>query len=394
MLPPTPGSQIRSWLVLPSLLAGLLLVLGVLAVARAPERRSNLLGPAPAYAAPLQAAGPLQQETCPEPNDGFAQACPVTPPAKLSGLIQSAEDIDTFVIRVGAPGRLLATLTNLPADYDLHLYDAAAQLVTESQAEGTADESLDIQLATPGNYFVFVNSGRGDFNPNTPYLLVLDLLGAGAIRPAAPPQGLEPTPIPQPAAAAPPEGPPAILETVNGRTVLRRADGSAQDGVPAGVELRPGDQVSVVGDGSAALRLFGASVATINKNSGLALARLERSGGGATTIVLEQLRGSSSHAVSGLDQPGSSYTVVANKIATIARGTNFGVTLRDDGWVLVDCVDCDRNKVTAAGQAIGSGQRLAVSAESEQIWLKLYEDPPNPEPTPEPDDQNRREGSN
>jgi hypothetical protein len=347
----------------------------------------------PPLAAPGLRAVPYQQESCPEPNDGFPQACPVSPPARLTGFIQTADDLDTFVVRVGAPGRLLATLTNLPADYDIHVYDASAKLVAESQNEGTADDTIDTQIGAPGNYFIFVNFGRGDLNPTAPYQLVVDLLGAGAIQgpPAADVSSAAPPAEPTPTQAPPPE-PPAVLESISGgRAVLRRADGSAQDGVSPGTELGPGDQLAVVGDGNAALRLIGGSVATVNRNSALALVRLDRNADGVVSIVLEQIRGTAVHSVAGLSNPAATYTVIANKVSTVARGTSFGVTRRDDGWVLVDCVDCDRNKVTAADQPIGSGQRLAVSPSSERIWLKLYEDPPNPEPTRDPEEERRQQ---
>ena len=47
--------------------------------------------------------------------------------------------------------------------------------------------------------------------------------------------------------------------------------------------------------------------------------------------------------------------------------------------------------MTAADQPIGSSQRLAVSPAGERIWLKLYEDPPNPEPTRDEEEERRRQ---
>jgi hypothetical protein len=397
MIPPTLHRRARWQRALRASLAALIALTAGLGWDQARTGTEPLLPTDAALAAAVRGAAPYLQESCPEPNDGFPQACPISPPARLTGFIQTPDDLDTFVVRVAAPGRLLATLSGLPADYDLHVYNASAQLVVESQREGNADEAIDTQIGAPGNYFIFVNAGRGDSDPTAPYQLVVDLLGAGAIQGTQPAGAVElppPPAEPTPTQAAVSE-PPAVLESISGgRAVVRRSDGSAQDGAPPGTELEPGDQLAVVGDGNAALRLLGGSVATLNKNSALALSRLERNSDGVITIVLEQTRGSGVHSVGGLSNPAATYTVVANRVSTVARGTGFGVTLRDDGWVLIDCLECDPNKVTAADQPIGSGQRLAVSPASERIWLKLYEDPPNPEPTRDEEEERRQQGKN
>jgi hypothetical protein len=342
-------------------------------------------------------AAPAQQATCPEPNDGFAQACPIVPPVQVSGYIDPASDLDVYMVRVGAPSRLTASLTGLTLDYDLRVYTAAAQLVAESASEGTVDEKIDVQIDLPGNYFIFVNSGRGDSSATSPYLLSVNLVAANS-QPAASPTD---TPVPTAVGAPPsqssgagggpaPSGPAALLQTVdNARVVLRRPDGTTQDGVPSGTALEVGDSVGTVGSGSATLQLLGGSTLRLNRDSAVNLVRLDLAADGTQTIQVEQTRGRSNHQVS-LPNGGSSYTVFANKIPLVAHGTSFDSELRDTGLVLFDCLDCDRNRVSAYNQPLGSGQRLAVAPSGEVFVLKIYEEPPNPEEERQKEEEDRR----
>jgi hypothetical protein len=132
--------------------------------------------------------GPLlQEDACPEPNDDPTSACPLGLPAAVQGFISTADDVDAFVVQVNVPARLLATLTNLASDYDLHFVDEASRIVRESLAEGRQSEHLELQIDTPGRYFVHINSGRGGYNESEPYSLLLELLGPEGALTSEPP---------------------------------------------------------------------------------------------------------------------------------------------------------------------------------------------------------------
>ena len=62
-----------------------------------------------------------------EPNDSFDQAAVISPGGDVQGAITSTLDVDYCTFRVGgAPASISLSLTNLPANYDLHLYGPGA----------------------------------------------------------------------------------------------------------------------------------------------------------------------------------------------------------------------------------------------------------------------------
>jgi hypothetical protein len=77
-------------------------------------------------------------------------------------------------------------LTDLPVDYDLHVYDAGGSLLGESTNEGTQDDVVDLPNADAGTYMIYVNSPRGDTS-DEPYTLLVSTSSsaAGAAQPTA-----------------------------------------------------------------------------------------------------------------------------------------------------------------------------------------------------------------
>jgi hypothetical protein len=89
----------------------------------------------------------------------------------VSGLLTDPGQVDTWLVQVPALGAVSIALTNLAVDYDLHVNRRDGALIVHSQNPGTQDDVIKISEATPGEYFVYVNSPWGEVS-ETPYTLM------------------------------------------------------------------------------------------------------------------------------------------------------------------------------------------------------------------------------
>ncbi len=117
-----------------------------------------------------------------EPNDTWAQARLVTPGAAYNGYIQAPDDVDLFAVDItsghvaaGATVYLVAGLSGLPADYDLHLFGASQTLLASAQRRGLGNELLVYRLAQPGRYYLRVTGFDGAWSSAAAYYLSIDL---------------------------------------------------------------------------------------------------------------------------------------------------------------------------------------------------------------------------
>lgn len=109
-----------------------------------------------------------------EPNDSFEQASgPVTSGQTLEGFIGSDDDVDTFFFETTTTSPINVQLTGIPSgvDYDLYVYQES-NVVAQSENQNEADETVEFRPATPGRYYVAVNSFRGS-NPDEAYRLAV-----------------------------------------------------------------------------------------------------------------------------------------------------------------------------------------------------------------------------
>ena len=67
------------------------------------------------------------------------------------------------------------TLSNLPADYDLRLYNSAGTLLSTSANGGNASEQIKYNNAPVGTYYIRVYGYNGVFNSSTCYTLRADI---------------------------------------------------------------------------------------------------------------------------------------------------------------------------------------------------------------------------
>lgn len=117
-------------------------------------------------------AGPSIRFNDAEPNDTRATASYISVDAIVTGTISSSTDTDYFWFRAQAK-QLYIALYNLPANYDIRLYNSAGTLLASSQNSGTTDENLLYYPATPGApYFLQVYGYNGANSPSSYELYV------------------------------------------------------------------------------------------------------------------------------------------------------------------------------------------------------------------------------
>jgi hypothetical protein len=94
-----------------------------------------------------------------EPNDGFKQAQPLTPPCVVEGSIKQPQDVDVFRFE-GKQGQRLAVELQArrfgsPVDGMLTLYDEAGRTVATAEAIAEhGDPVLNVTLPRDGAYFI------------------------------------------------------------------------------------------------------------------------------------------------------------------------------------------------------------------------------------------------
>ena len=102
-----------------------------------------------------------------ESNNSFSQAKAIAIGNTISASISSSADIDWFKITTpnSANNGMWIMLGNLPADYDLYLYDKRQKLVAASANTGTANDVVTYNSnARNAAYYIKVIAKNGAFN--------------------------------------------------------------------------------------------------------------------------------------------------------------------------------------------------------------------------------------
>ena len=75
----------------------------------------------------------------------------------ITGMISSPNDIDYYKIsNTSTETNIKVVLSNLPADYDLNLYNVSGSLVATSQNAGNTNETITYNNAPVGSYYILV----------------------------------------------------------------------------------------------------------------------------------------------------------------------------------------------------------------------------------------------
>jgi len=131
-----------------------------------------------------------------EPNNISNQAKAIVLGSTISAGISSATDVDWFKITMpnNANTTLQATLSNLPADYDLYVYNKNLGLVAWSTNAGTMNETLIYSSrARNATYYIEVVGKNGAYSAIGCYNLLVQAV-AGSVITAAPNAAKEITP--------------------------------------------------------------------------------------------------------------------------------------------------------------------------------------------------------
>lgn len=104
-----------------------------------------------------------------ESNNTLATAYTIALNTNVTALIASATDLDYYAFTTTAAQNLSITLTNLPADYDMRLYNSAGLQVGSSHNSGTTAETMTYANAPAGTYKIYVYGYSSAFNASTCY---------------------------------------------------------------------------------------------------------------------------------------------------------------------------------------------------------------------------------
>lgn len=103
-------------------------------------------------------------------NGTFAGAPPIPLNTNITGLISPSGDNDYYKFVITTGGTITVTLSTLPADYDIRLYNSAQTQVGISQAGGTSGETINYTAAA-GTYYLRVYGYNNANNATSCYTL-------------------------------------------------------------------------------------------------------------------------------------------------------------------------------------------------------------------------------
>jgi hypothetical protein len=160
---------------------------------------------------------PALADACQQPADG---GCPLELNQAVTAVLVDPNTVHTWRFTRTQAASVHIALTNLPVDYDLHVYAADGTLLGESTNEGTQDDVVDLSDAATGTYMVYVNSPRGEVDPTNPYTLeVAPVSAGGAAAPETTSSNLDP-PLANPAVGGNDDPGPAPVYPVDGLVIL------------------------------------------------------------------------------------------------------------------------------------------------------------------------------
>ena len=111
-----------------------------------------------------------------ETNNTFSTAKSISANANISALLNTSTDIDWFKFSNALTAKnIRVTLSNLPGDYDLRLYNSAGTLLYTSANGGNTVEQIKYNNAPVGTYYIRVYGYNSAFNASSCYTLRADI---------------------------------------------------------------------------------------------------------------------------------------------------------------------------------------------------------------------------
>jgi Zn-dependent metalloprotease len=105
-----------------------------------------------------------------EPNNTTTQAYGISSGVSYSSYIYTATDVDYYKFTISTAKSISVSLTTLPKDYDLYLYNSAGTLVARSEQSSTTSESITYSAAA-GIYYIKVAGYNNAYSTATKYTL-------------------------------------------------------------------------------------------------------------------------------------------------------------------------------------------------------------------------------
>lgn len=120
----------------------------------------------------------LSSSTCTdtyEPNNSSSAYKTIPVNTNINALISSSTDVDWFRFTTVSPNtKIKVTLSNLPADYDMRLYNSSLRSLAVSQNGGTTNETIIRNSNSAATYYLRVYGYSGAFNSSQCYGLRVD----------------------------------------------------------------------------------------------------------------------------------------------------------------------------------------------------------------------------
>ncbi|MEZ5014415.1 MAG: T9SS type A sorting domain-containing protein [Chitinophagales bacterium] len=114
-----------------------------------------------------------------EANETIGNAAVVSTNVTLHGLISTTTDVDWYKFTTSNPNtKINVTLTSLPADYDMRLYNQNGKQKGVSQNGGTTDEQLIWNTSKAGNRYIKVYGWSGAHDASDCYDLLISVQSA------------------------------------------------------------------------------------------------------------------------------------------------------------------------------------------------------------------------
>jgi len=111
-----------------------------------------------------------------EANNSLSAAKIISVNTNISANLGASTDVDWFKFSNSSTSKnIRVTLSNLPADYDLRLYNSAGTLLYTSANGGNTTEQIKYNNAPVGTYYIRVYGYNGAFNASSCYSLRADI---------------------------------------------------------------------------------------------------------------------------------------------------------------------------------------------------------------------------
>lgn len=132
------------------------------------------------YSGTFITAGPACVDNY-EPNQAMSSSTLIPVNTDIYGLINPSGDVDWFTFSsTNTSKNVKVTLTDLPADYNITLYNSSGMQIGISQNTGTADETIIYNGKKSGTYYIKVNGvNSGAWDPIHCYTLRASISSSG-----------------------------------------------------------------------------------------------------------------------------------------------------------------------------------------------------------------------